>query len=523
MSGEGENDPWYGLLKESKQQAATKGSAFIRDVRVGAEPLCVLATDRQLNDLVRFCCHNKEHKPLTIDPTFDIGKFNVTPISYQHLMLENVKDGNQPTLIGPIMIHERKTEESYSVFCGSLKALKPEIVNLLAFGTDDEKALTNAWNKNFERATHLLCELHLKKNIERKLLELGITSRVKSEIQADIFGKVTGDSFESGISDAENQNDFLSKLSVLQSKWAALHPHGGEFHNWFSSNKAGEFIKSVIHPVRQLAGLGCPPKKFDTNRSERTNGVTQDFVRRECDGPVNEYVFAKAMQKLVEAQEKELELAILNRGEYTLRNGYKHLTISPSRWRIMTEKQKDTALKKIHSTKVDETRNNTATVSEAIRDRENHLMTTLLAAGVDWIPRNVLHAITEKALRIKEMVTMLPNADPITAIVRSTSNPKKPHVIVFSANGKCECHDCPSYSASSLCAHAIAASHEMSKFDAYVTWFVTNKRKTGGINYTKAVTHGLPNDRGRKPGILPTVSVGYRIAYTCKRCKKCRE
>ena len=222
MSGEGNDDPWYGLLKESKLQAKERDTAFIRDVRVGGEPLCVLATDRQLNDIVRFCCSTTSYKPLTVDPTFDIAKFNVTPISYQHLMLDNVKDGSHPTLIGPILINERKTEETYSIFCGSLKALQPEIGNLLAFGTDDEQALTNAFNKNFERATHLLCEIHLKKNVERKLIGLVITARVKDEIISDIFGKTTDNIFESGLSDADSKEDFYSKLSILKSKWVRI-------------------------------------------------------------------------------------------------------------------------------------------------------------------------------------------------------------------------------------------------------------------------------------------------------------
>ena len=107
ISGEGKDEPWYGLLKEGKLQAKKRDTALIRDVRVGGEPLCVLATDRQLNDIVRFCCSTTSYKTLTVDPTFDMGKLNVTPISYRHLMLDNVKDGNHPTLIGPILIHER--------------------------------------------------------------------------------------------------------------------------------------------------------------------------------------------------------------------------------------------------------------------------------------------------------------------------------------------------------------------------------------------------------------------------------
>jgi hypothetical protein len=76
-----------------------------------------------------------------------------------------------------------------------------------------------------------------------------------------------------------------------------MHNGGEEFHDWFMLNKAPEFVKSVIRPVRQLAGLGCPPEKFNTNRSERTNGVIQDYVKRECGGgAVNEYIFAMTMQ-----------------------------------------------------------------------------------------------------------------------------------------------------------------------------------------------------------------------------------
>ena len=105
--------------------------------------------------------------------------------------------------------------------------------------------------------------------------------------------------------------------------------------------------------MRKLAGLGCPPEKFTTNLSERTNGIIQDYVKRECSvNKVNEYVFALTMQKLIDVQEKEIELAVVNRGECKLRDGFKHLNVPPSRWSSMTEKQRATALKKIHCLKL---------------------------------------------------------------------------------------------------------------------------------------------------------------------------
>jgi hypothetical protein len=86
LSGEEKTDnPWYRLLSECKSQAANKPTAFIRDVRVAPEPLCVMTTDRQLSDLKPFCCNSLEYRPFTVDLTFDIGNYDITPITYQLL------------------------------------------------------------------------------------------------------------------------------------------------------------------------------------------------------------------------------------------------------------------------------------------------------------------------------------------------------------------------------------------------------------------------------------------------------
>ena len=108
MSGAGRtSDPWYMLLNESKIQGRDPKTTFVRDVRVGAEPFCVVVTNRQLDDLKRFCCNPVEYRPLTVDPTFDFGPYNVTPISYQHLVVLRREDGKHPTMIGPVLLHER--------------------------------------------------------------------------------------------------------------------------------------------------------------------------------------------------------------------------------------------------------------------------------------------------------------------------------------------------------------------------------------------------------------------------------
>ena len=85
-----------------------------------------------------------------------------------------------------------------------------------------------------------------------------------------------------------------------------------------------------------------------------------------------------------------------------------------------------------------------------------------------------------------------------TLIIPSKSKPTKPHIIFVYPNGKVACKDCQGYSASYLRAHAVAASLKRGTLEAYLKWLVANKRKTGRLNYSKAITFGMPAGRGRK-------------------------
>ena len=377
----------------------------------------------------------------------------------------------------------------------------------MAFGTDDEKALENGFNNNFERATHLSCEIHLKKNLEKKLIELGITGHVKDNVIFDVFGRQNGDVFESGLADAANKEEFENLLKCLKQRWSDAHSNGSYFYDWFIEQKARQFLESVISPVRQRAGLGCPPERFTTNRSERTNGVIQEFVKRECNGKkVDEYVFATTLQKLINIQEKEVELAVIGQGEYKLRDRFKHISVPTSRWSKMTEKQMATALNKIHTISLDDgLDSNVSTVSRALRDDDHPLMEKFARAGVDWIPRDVLVHVIAKASSLENKVHVLPDGIHQTVIVPS-SNPKKPHVVIVHANGKCECQDCLGYNSAFVCAHTIATSLKLDRLDAFLKWLVTMKRKTGGINYSRAITYGMPTGRGKKPNQAPRKS-----------------
>lgn len=82
---EGKGDSLYVMMQRAKV-----GDPFVRDIKTSPDPAIVLANEVQLNDLVRFCAApvGLEIAMLIVDPTFCLGDFELTPITYRHLLLE---------------------------------------------------------------------------------------------------------------------------------------------------------------------------------------------------------------------------------------------------------------------------------------------------------------------------------------------------------------------------------------------------------------------------------------------------
>ena len=66
-------------------------------------------------------------------------------------------------------------------------------------------------------------------------MELGITGNTKDEFISDVFGRLIGDIFESGLTDAANKEEFDSMWNLLKQN---AHNNGAVFHEWFIANKA---------------------------------------------------------------------------------------------------------------------------------------------------------------------------------------------------------------------------------------------------------------------------------------------
>ena len=98
--------------------------------------MCILGTNAQLFDIEWFCTDPLAFSPLSVDPTFDLGDFSVTVTSYRNLLLKSCGTGQNPVMIGPMLVHRRKLFSSYHFLASGLVSLKPSILQLQAFGTE---------------------------------------------------------------------------------------------------------------------------------------------------------------------------------------------------------------------------------------------------------------------------------------------------------------------------------------------------------------------------------------------------
>ena len=120
---------------------------FVQSVEAAPEPMCVSATKQQLMDIERLCT-GEPSGVLSIDPTFNLGPFYVTPTTY-HNLLVNTPRKNNPILLGPILIHKTKTFRPFHYLGSILTRLNPALIGLKAFGTDGQPELIKAFRLLF--------------------------------------------------------------------------------------------------------------------------------------------------------------------------------------------------------------------------------------------------------------------------------------------------------------------------------------------------------------------------------------
>ena len=107
-------------------------------------------------------------------------------------------------------------------------------------------------------------------NIKRCLRGTGLQA-IEKDVIADIFGKREGPSYQMGLADSTDDEDFDLKLESCFEKWETLEMSLTNsaaktiFSEWFKKNFADVVKKSMLASTRRCAGLGGQPTAWYTN------------------------------------------------------------------------------------------------------------------------------------------------------------------------------------------------------------------------------------------------------------------
>ena len=112
--------------------------------------------------------------PISIDPTFNMGQYEVTPVVYEQLFLRTKRYGQNLVFLGPTMLHHKKNFDTYKVLASTCVSSCKGLTAAKGFITDGEEEPFRGWKKELPKATHLRCIRHFQSNCREKLRETGI-------------------------------------------------------------------------------------------------------------------------------------------------------------------------------------------------------------------------------------------------------------------------------------------------------------------------------------------------------------
>ena len=146
------------------------------------EDLWVLGTSSMCADLARYTTSKLLSYPFSVDPTFQMGKFEVTPVVYKNLMLKSRRTQENPIYLGPAMIHHKKTYGAYRSLAGTLALKCKGFTDVKGFVTDGEVELQRAFDGSLPTGQSLRCFKHFESNCKEKLREIGIKTQERSKV-----------------------------------------------------------------------------------------------------------------------------------------------------------------------------------------------------------------------------------------------------------------------------------------------------------------------------------------------------
>lgn len=492
-----EIDPVDDLLiyVRQKEENGTKICMRHEDVPID---LWVLGTKVMCGDLGRFTSSEKLSHPICIDPTFNMGQFEVTPVVYKHLFLTSKRTGNNPVFLGPTMIHHKKDFSTYKALSSACVTNCKSLEKCRGYITDGEEALDIAWRTELPKARHLRCVKHFEGNCKQKLNDIGIKERNKQKFFLEkVFGVVNK---SDGIVDAEDKQavkstvrnvkeDLDEKEMLLLQKPEGYVP---QFSKYLADRQ--EMIgKTMTLKARRKAHMpldkdGKPIRPY-TNLSESMNNVMSqaktnflNFNNKGKNENLSKLEFTKhVFEEIHERQMRELKLALCGLSEeYQLNEIVEHLAVSVNTWFDWSKYQREDYVDKFNAMSVDdalqgkEIRVAQDQEGDATEEEYKELSIDVARALKEskQCKHEVIDAVIQGALTllnhpsaIQQKPTLQPSNTKKYQVASTKAKNKEVECTVNKSYVSCRC---PSFKFDCVCKHSIAVADKVGILEQHI-------------------------------------------------------
>ena len=123
------------------------------------------------------------------------------------------------------------------------------------------------------------------------------------------------------------------------------------FYSWFVKFHGNTVVANMLKPVGHAACLGDPPREFCTNNSEALNSALKQFLSYK---KFNWPTLNEKIKEFVQMHFKEAKKSLIGIGQYIIRPEYDHLRVSPSKWFLLNDNQKQSVLQRFHHVSVED-------------------------------------------------------------------------------------------------------------------------------------------------------------------------
>ncbi|KAK2554876.1 hypothetical protein P5673_023542 [Acropora cervicornis] len=329
-----DDDEFSSLLTFTKE----KGQSCLRDLQWTPAPRIVYAEDWQMVEIVQNCCQVNSASVLSIDTTFNVGKFYVTSTTYQNRNFINQRTGKCSNLPGPALFHVRQDESQFFYFSYTLLEVNYEFEKVRFIGGDRDKA-QKGFLKPLKGVTYLPCKKHLQENMKAKMQSLQLSGTEKNTIMEHVFGNELAQ--RKGLVDCDSAEEFEGMMAEVSGMW------NEDFASYFKEYVADDLKKGMAPKTRRAIGL--KDDFFYNNAAECHNfrykiKVKEDQAANATAGvPKKLCTWVEAIssyKRIVEECRNNIQRAFIAQGPFRLAPEWKHLEISDAEWVLKTPEQR---------------------------------------------------------------------------------------------------------------------------------------------------------------------------------------